>query len=108
MAMKKVDKTGVYRSADGHAVYLTEGAMADERMLKDYSLDSQASTDFGKEPERSYFGGVQDAPQDQKAEETWSDKRMVPGAPENRMEAPAENRSDADLAAGANKTAKKP
>jgi hypothetical protein len=107
MAMKKVDKTGVYRSKDGHAVYLTEGSMADERMLKDYSLDAEASTDFGKESERSYFGGVQDAPANQKAEDTWSSRSAGP-APENRMEpAPSENRSDTDLAAGANKTAKK-
>lgn len=107
MAMKKVEKTGVYRGADGHAVYLTEGTMADERMLKDYSLDADASKDFGSEAERPYFGGVQDAPASQNAEDTWSSRSAGP-APENRMEAPAENRSDADLAAGATKTAKKP
>lgn len=107
MAGTKVEKTGVYRNDAGHAVYLAEGAQVDEAVLKGYTLDAEASKDYGKEAERPYFGGVQDAPQDQKAEDTWSSRSAGP-APENRMQpAPSENRSDADLAASANKTAKK-
>lgn len=100
--MERVTKTGVYRNKDGHATFLTEGSMAPKELLANYSLDSEASTNYGNEAERPYFGGVQDAPQN-------AEQRAQPAAPENRMEpAPAENRTDADLAASATKTVKKP
>lgn len=100
MAMKRVDKTGVYRYPDGSAVYLTEGTSVDERVLVDAELDGGASKDWGAEREPSYGGTVADAPQNQNAEATWSDQRAIAGAPENKaMSKPAEQKSDADLAA---------
>jgi hypothetical protein len=101
MALKRVEKTGVYRYEDGSSVYLTEGSDVDERVLQGAKLDKAASKEWNAEPERYYFGTIQDAPQDQPAEETWSDKRSVPGAPENKAMPPVDQRSDADLAADA-------
>ena len=100
MALKKVEKSGVYRYSDGSAVFLTEGATVDERVLADAEHDAGATKDFGAEREPSYGGTVFDAPQNQPAEETWSDTRAIAGAPENKaMSAPAEQKTDADLAA---------
>lgn len=106
MDLKRVEKTGVYRYPDGSSVYLTEGTNVDARVLKDAKLDGKASKEWNAEPERNYFGTLQDAPQDQKAEETWSDKRMVAGAPENKAmpapetksDKPNDQKTDADLA----------
>ena len=105
MATRKVEKTGVYRDKNGNAVYLVEGAMVDETVLANAELDAAASKDYVSAPEPDYFGRIVDAPQDQKAEDTWSGRNAGP-SPENRMEQPAENRSDAEMAAAAAKAKK--
>lgn len=99
MATKRVEKTGVYRNAAGHSVFLREGEQASEALLADYTLDSAASKAYAQEPERSYFSSVVDAPQDR--------EERAEGPVENRMEAPVENRTDAALAASAAKGTKK-
>lgn len=95
MATKKVEKTGVYRNKAGHSVFLRAGEQANEALLAEYEFDGGASKDYAKEPERSYFSSVNDAPQnaEQRAEKPV----------ENRAEPPVENRSDAELAAEAAK-----
>lgn len=106
MPVKKIEKTGVYRAKDGHALYLQKGATPGEGVTDHYAYDAAATEDYVAFPEGVYFHGVQDAPQDQKAEDTWSG-RMVSGAPENKaMKGPADNRTDADLAADADKSKK--
>lgn len=87
MPTKKVEKGGVYRHKDGTAVYLSEGAEVEESLLDGLSLDSGATEKRAKEAEPAFALGIQDAPQNQPAEETWSG-RMVSGAPENKA-APA-------------------
>lgn len=99
MATKRVEKTGVYRNDAGHSVFLREGEQASEVLLAEYKFDGAASKDYAKEPERSYFSSVVDAPQDR-------EERAEQPA-ENRMEPPVENRSDAALAASAVKGTKK-
>lgn len=94
MATKKVEKTGVYRNQAGHSVFLRAGEQANEALLADYKLDESASKDYAKEPERSYFSSVNDAPQD-------APKQRAQKPAENRAEPPLENRSDAELAADA-------
>lgn len=102
MVTKKVEKSGVYRNKAGHAVYLAEGQDVDERMLADYSLDGEATKEREKPVERSFFGGVVDAPQDAPQEQ-----RMQPGAPENKaMGGPTQQKTDAELADAAAKKAK--
>lgn len=106
MPIKKVEKTGVYRAKNGHAVYLQEGQPIADTVLDNYEFDGAGTKDFAMQPESSYFGGIQDAPQNQKAEDTWSG-RMVKGAPENKaMKAPGDTKSDAALADDAAKDKK--
>lgn len=99
MPMKRVPKSGVYRNEAGHGVLLQEGQEVNERVLEGYTLDGEATKTYATEPERPYFSSIIDAPQDQ-------DQRAMEPV-ENRMEAPAENRSDAQLAASAAKGTKK-
>lgn len=96
MATKKVEKTGVYRNEAGHSVFLRAGEQANEALLAEYKLDAGASKDYAKEPERSYFSSVNDAPQN-------APKQRAEPPVENRAEPPVENRSDAELAADAAK-----
>jgi hypothetical protein len=96
--MAKIERTGVYRHADGTAVYLVEGEDFSADMLKQLNYDAEASKSRLEEREPDRFGWVANAPQDQKAEDTWSG-RMVSGAPENKaMTASPEVKSDAALA----------
>lgn len=99
MGTKKVEKTGVYRNKAGHSVFLRAGEQANEALLADYEFDGSASKDYAKEPERSYFSSVNDAPQN-------APKQRAEKPAENRAEPPLENRSDAELAAAAAKSDK--
>ena len=94
MPTRKVEKTGVYRNKAGHSVFLRAGEQANEALLADYEFDGSASREYAKEPERSYFSSVNDAPQDRP-------KQRADRPAENRAEPPLENRSDAELAADA-------
>lgn len=107
--VRTVDKTGVYRAKDGTGIYLNQGDAVAAHVWDQVSYDADGTKDFNAPAqETDLFSFVKDAPQNQKAEDTWSDKRMVPGAPENRMEPPVANRTDAELASdSATKTAKK-
>jgi hypothetical protein len=107
--VRTVDKTGVYRAKDGTGIYLNQGDPVAQHVWDQVTYDAEG-TEAHNAPatETDLFSYSKQAPQDQKATDTWSDKRMVPAAPENRMETPAQNRSDADLAASeANKGPKK-
>lgn len=105
-----VKKTGVYRAKDGTAIYLNEGDPVPAHVMGQVAFDAEGTKDFtAPAQETDLFSYVTDAPQNQRAEDTWSDKRMVAGAPENKAMpvASAENRSDADLADAAAKKADK-
>lgn len=98
--LKKVEKSGVYRYPDGSAVHLTEGAQVDERVLAEAKHDEAATKAFNAVPERGFVGAtITDAPQDVNPRDTITTRAMG-AAPENKaMNQPAEQKSDADLAA---------
>jgi hypothetical protein len=74
-------------------------------VYKSLKHDADASKERLQATEPDRFAYTKNAPQEQKAEETWS-VRSAGAAPENRMEpAPSENR-DAAMAASAAKTKK--
>ena len=98
MATKKVEKGGVYRHQDGTAVYLAEGARVEEALLGSLTHDAGATEQRAVEREPAFRLGVTDAPQSQKAEDTYSG-RMVSGAPENKaMGRASGQKSDGELA----------
>lgn len=96
---KKVEKTGVYRHKSGHGVFLKSGEMTTDEIMRDYKYDEKATKERENPAERGAFSHVTDAPQDR-------DERSEGAAPENRMERPVQNRTDADLAAEAAKDKK--
>ena len=91
--MPKVKETGTYRHKSGHAIHLRKGDEITAEVAKAYTLDGDATRRRAERPEPSYMSGIVDAPQQRQ-------QRAEPPV-ENRMETPAENRSDAELAADA-------
>lgn len=106
-ALVKVKKSGVYRNKAGHAMYLNKDSDVPKVVLEDYSFDADGTKERDQAPERerSFFGAVHDAGQDDFVAE-----RARADAERQTKEGRGgdQNKSDAQLAAEADTNATAP
>lgn len=61
--MSRVEKTGLYRNADGHAFLLVEGAVVSDDVASAYSIDEDASVDLDAARDAAPDGEAQPVPE---------------------------------------------